>query len=96
MRKYVHLCHESLIKTKSFEKGSILKIEFKSDEDAHQKIEDLLKNKSYVIITCSSPSSEGQMEVNMSHSGDEVLLSYLLEMGNNIFAEKFAAKEDFC
>ena len=73
-----------------------MKIKFKPDEDTHQKIEDLLKNKSYVIITCSSPSDEGQMEVNMSHNGDDALVSYLLEMGRDVLAEKFAAKEDFC
>lgn len=33
----------------------------------------------YVLITCTKPYLEGSMNVEMSHEGDEVLISYLLE-----------------
>ncbi len=33
----------------------------------------------YVLITCSEPSKEGNMDVKMSYEGDESLAAYLLE-----------------
>jgi len=42
----------------------------------------------YVLVTCSEPSKEGKMEVEMSYDGDEALASYLLQSAQNIFDEK--------
>lgn len=32
----------------------------------------------YVLITCSQPSEDGQMQVKLSYQGDSTLASYLL------------------
>lgn len=34
---------------------------------------------SYVLITCKKPTSEGQMEVEMSYEGDPDLVAFLIE-----------------
>ena len=45
----------------------------------------LSKNKCcYVLITCSDPSKEGQMEVEMTYAGDPILAAYLVESAQNI------------
>jgi hypothetical protein len=33
----------------------------------------------YVLITCTTPSKEGNMQVNLTYEGDESLASYLIE-----------------
>ncbi len=38
----------------------------------------------YVLITCSAPSQEGNMDVEMSYQGDESLAAYLLESARHI------------
>jgi hypothetical protein len=43
------------------------------------------ENACYVLITCSEPSNEGKMNVEMSYDGDENLASYLLHSAQNIF-----------
>ena len=37
------------------------------------------KQLSYVLITCTEPSEEGEMDVEMDYAGDPVLLSMLME-----------------
>lgn len=37
------------------------------------------RHHSYILITCSKPASNGDMDVDMSYSGDPDLLSYLME-----------------
>jgi len=46
------------------------------------------KHACYVLVTCSDPSEEGKMEVELSYDGDEALASYLLQSAQNIFDEK--------
>ncbi len=36
------------------------------------------KHACYVLITCSAPNEEGEMEVEMDCEGDPVLASYLI------------------
>lgn len=33
----------------------------------------------YVLITCTEPSADGKMEVEMTYEGDACLASYLIE-----------------
>jgi hypothetical protein len=39
----------------------------------------------YVLITCGEPSNEGEMQVEMSYGGDEVLAAYLIESASQAF-----------
>lgn len=42
----------------------------------------------YVLITCTEPSSEGKMEVQMNYEGDEDLAAYLIANAGQVFEEK--------
>lgn len=42
----------------------------------------------YVLITCSDPSLDGSMDVEMNYEGDEILASYLVESAKNVFDVK--------
>jgi len=50
----------------------------------------------YVLITCSDPSEDGKMDVEMSYDGDETLASYLLQSAQNIFDENLDTTADSC
>lgn len=39
----------------------------------------------YVLITCSKPSNEGDMEVEMTYEGNEDLIAYLIENAGQFF-----------
>lgn len=41
----------------------------------------------FVLITCDSPSKEGNMHVEMTYEGDPVLAAYLLEGAQSYLAE---------
>lgn len=43
------------------------------------------KNACYVLITCSEPSEDGKMEVEMTYEGDAVLAAYLVESAQGQF-----------
>jgi len=43
------------------------------------------KHTCYVLITCSKPSEEGKMNVELSYDGDENLASYLLQNAQDVF-----------
>jgi hypothetical protein len=59
------------------------------------KIKETLSRKHacYVLITCSEPSSEGKMEVEMSFEGDESLASFLVDSASQAFDEKLSRRE---
>jgi hypothetical protein len=42
----------------------------------------------YVLLTCSHPSPEGQMQVNMTYEGDATLAAYLLEGAQSFIDQK--------
>ncbi len=46
------------------------------------------ENACYVLITCSPPSSAGEMEVELSYQGDDTLASYLLENAQEFFESR--------
>ena len=43
------------------------------------------KNACYVLITCSEPSEDGKIEVEMTYEGDSVLAAYLIESAQGRF-----------
>jgi len=51
------------------------------------------KHACYVLITCSEPTAEGQMEVQMSYEGDEMLAAFLIDNASQAFDEKLSHKE---
>ncbi|MCB1109571.1 MAG: hypothetical protein KDK64_01195 [Chlamydiia bacterium] len=38
---------------------------------------------SFVLITCSKPSKEGKMNVEMDYNGDPALIAYLMKNAEN-------------
>jgi hypothetical protein len=44
----------------------------------------LEKNTCYVLITCSAPSEDGKMEVEMTYEGDASLAAYLIESAQGL------------
>lgn len=47
----------------------------------------------YVLITCSEPSQEGQMEVEMSYEGDESLAAFLVDNASQVFDKNLSQRE---
>jgi hypothetical protein len=56
----------------------------------YKEIKKFLKkhNACYVLLTCSDPSKDGNMQVDMAYDGDEVLASYLLENAILVLQER--------
>ena len=74
------------------------KRKIKEGEEKHlfQKIKNYLaeNNFCYVLLTCSEPSEEGNMQVEMDFEGDEDLASYLLESSREVFKRKDCISND--
>ncbi len=51
------------------------------ENEAHKRIKKLLAKDyaGFVLITCKTPTTKGQMEVEMTYEGDPVLAAYLIE-----------------
>ena len=47
----------------------------------------------YVLITCSDPSVDGKMEVEMNYEGDETLAAFLLENAGQVFDQKLSSSK---
>lgn len=47
----------------------------------------------YVLITCTEPSADGKMEVEMNYEGDECLAAYLVENATQVFEDRFSRRE---
>ncbi len=60
-----------------------------------EKIKQSLKNQHacFVLITCSEPTLEGKMDVEMSYEGDETLASFLVDNASQVFDEKLSRRE---
>jgi len=41
----------------------------------------------YVLLACSEPTEEGEMQVEMSYEGDEDLACYLLDSAKQVFVK---------
>jgi SpoU rRNA methylase family enzyme len=46
----------------------------------------------HVVITCTEPNADGEMEVGLSYEGDDVLVSFLLEGALDVFNRASAQK----
>jgi hypothetical protein len=42
----------------------------------------------YILITCSKPSEDGKMDVELEFDGDEDLASFLIENAGQVFEER--------
>jgi len=42
----------------------------------------------YVLISCSPPDKDGNMEVEMHYEGDETLASFLVENAVQVFSDR--------
>lgn len=48
-------------------------------------VENLMENHAcYVLITCSKPTADGKMEVEMTYEGDRILASYLVQSAQGL------------
>lgn len=47
----------------------------------------------YVLITCTEPSNQGSMDVEMHFEGDESLAAFLVQNATQVFEEKMALRE---
>lgn len=62
------------------------KINNAENKYAFQSVKDYLaeNNLCYVLLTCSRPSQEGEMEVEMFYEGEDHLASYLIESAQEV------------
>jgi len=72
----------------------IIKIEI-DNEALMEKIKNTIGNQCacFVLITCSAPSAEGKMEVQMHFEGDESLASFLVENAAQVFDDRIGQRE---
>jgi len=82
----------------------VKKTDFSTCENSAEKENDLTtdkitsflkeQNSAYVLLTCSDPSELGQMQAEMLYSGDEVLVSYLIDSAKHILSEDPSSSKD--
>lgn len=46
-----------------------------------------------VLITCTQPEKNGNMEVEMNFDGDETLAAFLVENASQVFEERYLLRE---
>jgi hypothetical protein len=63
--------------------------------NVEKEVEKVLGNKCacYVLITCSEPSSDGNMSVEMKYEGDESLAAFLVENASQVFDDRKNQRE---
>ena len=44
--------------------------------------------KTYILITCSEPSADGKLHVEMTYEGDACLAAYLLESAQGMIEDQ--------
>lgn len=73
----------------------IVRQKMESEEIPLEKIKQSLSEKHacYVLITCSEPSKEGQMQVEMCYDGDESLAAFLVDNASQVFDDRLAQRE---
>ncbi|MCB1111858.1 MAG: hypothetical protein H7A37_08565 [Chlamydiales bacterium] len=66
--------------------------------DIHQIVHEHLDNSetTYVLITCKGPKKDGTMDVQMTHQGDEMLISYLLDGAQSRLEEQEEDQSLYC
>lgn len=72
-----------------------IKVEEKTNEIVLNKIKKVLGDKCacFVLITCTEPSNDGKMEVEMNYEGDESLAAFLVENATQVFDERLNQRE---
>ena len=67
----------------------------KSNEEILAKLKDSLGAKwsCCVLITCTEPEKNGNMEVEMNFDGDETLAAFLVENASQVFEERCFMQE---
>jgi hypothetical protein len=73
----------------------IKRVNRSTGDEGLEKFKHLLakKNACYVLITCSKPSQEGHMDVEMDFEGDIDLAALIVDNASQVFHEKRAQKE---
>lgn len=63
--------------------------------NAEKEIKKVLGDKCacYVLITCSEPSPDGKMDVEMNYEGDESLAAFLIENASQVFDDRKNRRE---
>jgi hypothetical protein len=63
--------------------------------DVEKEIKKALGDKCacYVLITCSEPTPDGNMEVEMNYEGDESLAAFLVENASQVFDNRKNRRE---
>lgn len=64
-------------------------------EDTLARLKEILKDQCgcYVLITCSLPTNDGKMEVEMNFEGDEDLAALLIENASQVFDTRAPRQE---
>ena len=73
----------------------IIKVEEQSKEFQLEQVKNAVGGNCacFVLITCTHPSSEGKMEVEMHYEGDESLAAFLVENAGQVFDGKLNQRE---
>ncbi len=76
----------------------ILLKKMQKKNDYFEKIKKHLKknHECYVLITCSPPSKDGKMQVELNYSGDENLAAYLIDGAKSAFDTDFQEIKNNC
>lgn len=55
-------------------------------DKSQQELREMLaeSNACYVLITCTEPTGDGKMEVEMTYDGDPTLAAYLIESAHGL------------
>lgn len=48
----------------------------------------------YVLITCTEPTSDGKMQVEMNYEGDETLAAFLVENASQVFDDRLNSSRE--
>ena len=69
--------------------------EGKSDYYTMEKVKRFLdeNNAGYILLTCSEPSENGNMNVEMSFEGDDTLVAYLADSAQSILDEQIQKRQ---
>lgn len=70
-------------------------IEQNSNESRLEIIKKALGDKCacFVLITCTEPSADGKMQVEMNFDGDESLAAFLIENASQVFDDQISQRE---
>ena len=88
--------HSSLLETREKMGKTVIKAkDFNKQEAVLDSAKKILGEECVccIVISCSKPSRDKQMEVEMHYEGDESLAAFLLESANQVFEEKLSQRK---